>query len=90
MSARPNAATKPEPSYLPAPPAPPSPAPPAPTARIMIHCPATNDPIPTGLEAEIEGWEGRSLSYNRVFCPACKETHYWNKGQAWLENRPAP
>ena len=89
MSARRIAATSPEPSFVPVPPALPSAMPSAPIARIMILCPTTNDPIATGLEADVASWQDRSLSYNRVLCPACKETHYWNKGQAWLENRRA-
>jgi len=57
----------------------------APLARVMIRCSVTNRPVPTGMYVDATTWDARPLGYNRVACPACKQTHAWGKSDAWLE-----
>lgn len=52
---------------------------------IMITCPNTGRPIPTGIGADKDSFESAQLSNNAVGCPACGETHVWNKKDAYLD-----
>jgi len=53
--------------------------------RVMIRCPVNGDPIPTGLMADPKFWSARPIGLNRVLCPVCKQSHAWNKKDAFLE-----
>jgi hypothetical protein len=39
----------------------------------------------TGLMADPNTWEARPIGLNRALCPACKQSHAWNKKDAFLE-----
>lgn len=54
-------------------------------ARIMIKCPKTGKPVPTGVVMDAASFATASLTGNRVKCPHCPETHRWDKKDAWLE-----
>lgn len=54
-------------------------------ARIVIKCRITGEIVPTGLEMSAESWAERQLGFNRAICAACKQTHAWEKADAWLE-----
>jgi hypothetical protein len=56
-------------------------------ARIMIRCPKTQRPIPTGIAADPAAYETLTLEGNSVKCPACGETHVWDKKDAFLEGQ---
>ena len=54
-------------------------------ARVVIKCRITGEIVPTGLEMSAESWAERQLGFNRAICTACKQTHAWEKADAWLE-----
>jgi hypothetical protein len=54
-------------------------------ARVVIKCRITGQIVPTGLEMNAESWADRRLGFNRALCAACKQTHAWEKSDAWLE-----
>ena len=53
--------------------------------RVMTRCPASGEPIPTGLVADPKTWDARPIGLNRVSCSVCKQTHAWSKKDAFLE-----
>ena len=53
--------------------------------RVMIRCPVSGDPTPTGMVADPNTWDARPIGLNRVSCPVCKQTHAWSKKDAFLE-----
>jgi hypothetical protein len=53
----------------------------------MIRCPKTQRPIPTGIAADPAAYETLTLEGNSVKCPACGETHVWDKKDAFLEGQ---
>ena len=54
-------------------------------ARVVIKCRITGEVVPTGLDMSAESWAERQLGFNRAICAACKQTHAWEKADAWLE-----
>jgi hypothetical protein len=54
-------------------------------ARVVIKCRISGEIVPTGLEMSAESWAERQLGFNRAICAACKQTHAWEKADAWLE-----
>ena len=52
--------------------------------RVLIRCPSTTRPIPTGLEMDPEAFAAE-LGDRFVYCPRCHRTHLWTKAIAWLE-----
>jgi hypothetical protein len=55
------------------------------TVRVMIRCPVTGDSIATGLMTDPKSWDARQIGLNRAICPACKQSHAWNKNDTFLE-----
>jgi hypothetical protein len=55
-------------------------------ARVMIRCPQTQEPIPTGMSMDEQSFESATLSQNSVQCPQCGQMHTWDKEDAWLED----
>ena len=53
--------------------------------QVMIRCPVTGDSIATGLMTDSKCWDARPIGLNRAFCPACKQSHAWNKKDGFLE-----
>jgi CheY-like chemotaxis protein len=52
--------------------------------RVLIRCPSTTRPVPTGLEMDPEAFAAE-LGDRFVYCPHCQRTHLWTKAIAWLE-----
>ena len=56
--------------------------------RVLITCPVTHKPLPTGLELHAVAFQlKRGARF--VPCPHCQQKHCWTKASAWLEP-PAP
>lgn len=53
--------------------------------RIMIKCPTTGKPVPTGMDFDRQTFENATLTNNATGCPHCQQTHTWNKADAYLE-----
>lgn len=56
-------------------------------ARLMIKCPNTGLSISTGIDMDQVSFDGSTLIDNAVGCSACRETHIWQKKDAFLEER---
>jgi hypothetical protein len=55
-------------------------------ARVMIDCPASGNPVPTGLNLSAKAFEGLPLVGNILRgCPECGQHHTWAKEDAYLE-----
>jgi hypothetical protein len=55
-------------------------------ADIMIRCPTTGKPVPTGLTTEKIKFESLSEIKIPLKCPACLKLHHWEHKQAWVQN----
>jgi hypothetical protein len=51
---------------------------------IIISCPSTGHPVPTGIGADKMSFESSSFTGNSVTCVACGQQHTWSKDDAWL------
>jgi len=54
-------------------------------AQVMIKCPKTKKPIPTGMSMDRRAFETSTLTNNSTYCPICKTTHTWSKADAFLQ-----
>jgi len=55
-------------------------------ARVMITCPETGNPVPTGFDMDEGSFEGSTLTDNTFSpCPECGQAHTWSKEDAYLE-----
>jgi hypothetical protein len=55
-------------------------------ARVMINCPDTGEPVPTGFDMNQQSFETSQMSGNSFGpCPACGQMHTWDKEDAYLE-----
>ena len=54
-------------------------------ANVVIKCPKTGKLVPTGMNMDEASFKTSSMSGNSFICPACGETHTWNKDQASLQ-----
>jgi len=52
---------------------------------ISIKCPATGEPVSTGMSMEVASFYRSVLTGNSVKCPHCGETHIWSKDEAVIE-----
>jgi predicted RNA-binding Zn-ribbon protein involved in translation (DUF1610 family) len=55
-------------------------------AEIMINCPKTNQPVPTGFSADQKSFESSDYKANSFQCPACGNVHTWDKKDAWVRS----
>ena len=54
--------------------------------HIMINCPSTNKPLPTGISVgDQAAFDNNSFTNNSVQCPHCQQMHTWSKKDAWVE-----
>ena len=58
------------------------------TQRVMIQCPRTGEPVPTGISMDAEAFGNVTLKY-QLNCPRCGEPHLWTRKEAFLENASA-
>ena len=53
---------------------------------VMIKCPKTGKPVPTGFGMDKGSFESSTLTNNTVSpCPACGGKHTWSKKDGWLQ-----
>jgi hypothetical protein len=55
--------------------------------RIMIKCPVTGNPVPTGMAMDKISFESptNTIENNTVHCPHYGQSHKWGKKAAWLD-----
>lgn len=53
--------------------------------RVMIRCPKTDKPLPTGGAMDKESFEDRRYTNYEVECPHCGRNHPVTKEDTWLE-----
>ena len=47
--------------------------------NVMITCPATKKPVPTGIVMDAPSFAAATLTSNSFCCPACGQMHTWSK-----------
>lgn len=52
---------------------------------VMIRCPRTDQPVPTGIDIDAEEFPLADLNGQSFVCSACGERHVWNKSDAFLD-----
>ena len=52
---------------------------------ISIKCPATGEPVSTGMSMEAASFYRSVLTGNSVKCPHCGHTHIWTKDEAIID-----
>ena len=55
----------------------------------MIKCPRTGRAIATGIGMSRDTFKTSTLTHNSVRCPACGQTHTWDKKDAWVQDPQA-
>ena len=58
--------------------------------RVLITCPSTNQPVPTGLTMDAEAFAMEVFDDRFVHCPHCQLTHGWATDDAYLEDADDP
>jgi len=54
--------------------------------QVMIKCPVTGKPLPTGFNMPKASFASATLTNNSVGpCPHCGQMHTWSKADAWVE-----
>ncbi len=51
---------------------------------LMIRCPKTGRPIPTGRTVEPAIFRSAAVFFSRTYCPLCRATHEWFVNDAWI------
>jgi endogenous inhibitor of DNA gyrase (YacG/DUF329 family) len=54
-------------------------------AMVMVKCPNTGKPVPTGIGMSKESFASSTLESNSFSCPACGSMHTWSKRDAFLQ-----
>lgn len=55
---------------------------------VMIRCPITGQPVPTGLQADRGRFGATAVFFARVQCPRCNSEHEWFARDAWVSDAP--
>jgi hypothetical protein len=55
-----------------------------PVADIVVQCPRTGTPVPTGLKTEWVFLRSLPRVAIPLRCPACGQTHKWQPHEAWI------
>lgn len=59
--------------------------------EVMIRCPATGEPMATGLIMSVESLANSKLKNNTSGpCPHCGELHVWDIEEAWIKGEEKP
>jgi hypothetical protein len=53
-------------------------------AEILVHCPSTGTPIPTGLRTEWVLLRSLPRIAMPLHCPVCGQMHRWHPEDAWI------
>ena len=59
-------------------------------AHAMIICPETGEDVWTGHDIDEQSWETASISKEILLCPACLNSHTWDKNDAFLSDDSPP
>jgi hypothetical protein len=59
-------------------------------SRVLITCPSTNLPVPTGLSMDLEAFSMGAFDERFVDCPHCQLIHAWATDDAYLEDADDP
>lgn len=51
---------------------------------LMIRCPATGAPVPTGIELDEASFKSSELQGSTVSCVLCGKAHRWEKKDAFF------
>jgi hypothetical protein len=51
---------------------------------LMIHCPKTGFPIPTGIRTDRATFNKMPVFFARTLCPICHAQHEWFAKAAWV------
>jgi hypothetical protein len=51
---------------------------------VMIRCPTTGRPIPTGLKVDRSSFSSTPVFFSRTRCPICRVNHEWFAKDAWV------
>ncbi len=55
-------------------------------SRVMIDCPTTGNPVPTGMSLSNKAMEALPMSGNILRnCPECGRRHAWGRKDAYQE-----
>ena len=54
------------------------------TGMVIITCPVTRRPVPTGIAMDAVSFQSSTLMNNSVSCPHCGGMHTWSKHNAYL------
>jgi hypothetical protein len=58
-----------------------------PKGTVLILCPNTGTPVPTGFRMDPASFRTATMSANSFGpCPACGQIHTWDKKDAWVQN----
>jgi hypothetical protein len=55
-------------------------------ALVMITCPNTGRPVPTGMELDPAAFDSSEFGDIHLECPECPEIHPWSKDDAYLQD----
>ena len=55
--------------------------------QIMLACTRTGRFVPTGIETDLDTLAALPEVLSSAYCPACGNTHYWTKHDAWFCER---
>jgi len=53
--------------------------------RVMIMCPESGEPVPTGVRLDPASPETSDRSERTFVCPHCFHVHTWTMDDAWIE-----
>jgi hypothetical protein len=56
---------------------------------IMITCPVTKKPVPTGMNWPEEFFKTANIRDSTMKCPACGHVHHWSKKDAFMQTPEA-
>ena len=54
-------------------------------ARVLIVCPVTGHQVWTRMEMDRQSFDRATISGESFMCPACGQSHTWDKEDAFLE-----
>ncbi len=53
--------------------------------QLLITCPSTGEPVSTGVGMERSDFDAVDIEGREFGCPACGETHIWQKSEAFFD-----
>lgn len=54
-------------------------------SQVVVTCPKTGKQVSTGMAMDKKSFETAIMSGNFFLCPACGQTHTWDKKDAKLQ-----